>query len=85
MPNMALQVKFMKAENIEIGIQRIYYVLWGGLVALNTVLCIRAFNYESESEFLEGIIGLGLAVLIPYIGMLVGRWIYRGFRPKSKQ
>lgn len=66
--------------NMELGIQRLYYVLWalwtGGLLL---ILVIRIF--EGRAYLAEGFWTILIAAAPPPALMFAVRWVYRGFRP----
>lgn len=74
----------MTRKNFEIGILRLYYVLWA--TAFATMVVLTVLNLASRgplhSETLASS-GLVLAsVVLPGVLMMGIRWVYRGFVPE---
>lgn len=69
-------------ERFEVGIQRLYYVLW---VAWGIFLVgINSGKALEQTSILSGLVFLALlGVVGPFLLMHATRWIYRGFFPKE--
>ncbi len=74
-------------HRFEVGIQRLYYVLWG----IGSPLYVFMVISETEDTHLKThwelqLLWVGLfsmAVIVPWVGMRLVRWVYRGFFPKE--
>lgn len=74
----------MITRNIELGLLRLYYVVWAVLFCGSVVFAI-GHSWDRELNHPETLASIGLvlaAVIVPAILMHVIRWIYRGFTPK---
>lgn len=72
----------MNRNNIELGILRLYYVLWALWVAAWLAFCGSQFtraNFHAD----ELALGMAMLVLPPPLLMFAVRWVYRGFLPKK--
>ena len=75
MPRESTEVKYK--ENIEVGMQRLYYVAWVcwlGVGAANVLVGPNEFKLHEW---------VGFFVVGPAVGMFMARYLYRGFVPKD--
>jgi hypothetical protein len=76
----------MTRENFELGVWRLYHVIW--VVGLASLLVAmggkiwEAHEFEEDLEWLIFLFALVSAIAGPLIFKYVVRWIYRGFFPK---
>lgn len=68
------------SKNIEIGLQRLYWVGWA---ALGTWSVGYSIYFVSIGHILDALVLTAMGVGLPGILMLAIRWIYRGFKPKD--
>lgn len=71
----------MNRKNLEIGVQRLYYVFWAAstlwtIFFLIFLIFLARYRDESLAVF-------GVGIVLPGVVMFAGRWIYRGFIPKD--
>lgn len=70
----------MKRQDLELGIQRLYYVVW----ALWLCFGVAALIHDNIRD-VEGYAAvIGAFVIAPPALMFAVRWIYRGFSPKPR-
>ncbi|KWT83707.1 MULTISPECIES: hypothetical protein [unclassified Variovorax] len=74
----------MNRGNFEVGVQRLYYVVWtvwstGWVAAL--MLNFYEDGFDMDRVVLRG--GIWLGIIAPPLIMFAVRWIYRGFFPKA--
>ena len=85
----------MSLKNFELGILRTFYVAWGLLaifavavmvsVLWNTPVSFFSDPFKDESLFWEIAVVPLLplaAALVPWLGMYLVRWVYRGYVPR---
>lgn len=68
-------------RNLEIGFQRLYYVVWAVYAFFALVATFTDAGFDGPTVE-EAIFALVLVFVVPLALMLVFRWIYRGFFPK---
>jgi hypothetical protein len=63
--------------NYEKGFTRIYYVIWICWILIFTIVDNHKWNIVWFGEFLLG------AIILPYIALLIIKWIVVGFKSKK--
>lgn len=77
----------MKLQNFEIGLQRVYYLIWAMIASFSISMMICGDGWWNQGDRCGSLttfelIVAAIAVVSPGIVMFAVRWIYRGFVPK---
>ena len=75
----------MKRKHLELGILRLYYVIWALWVFGGALIAGDNLTNERTFQLLDGCIWVGMTLVLPPALMYAVRWVYRGFVPSMGQ